>query len=251
MALAGDQVADGHEVVPPCSRLRRQVGSEMHDTHVAGAQGLAPPRDRRRVGERDPRRAKRRLDDGTSALEALGDAEHVAAVHADHERDAAAGAPDRIARRRRIVGVDHVEAAAQRERQRRRGPRAPRGVRARPRRRDERDVGDLEPVELGAQRLAKRGEQRVRVPRAQRGLGRHGSVQDEHLDVGPGALRRERLPVRPDPERRVRGARVVLGDDRDLHGSARYSSTVTASSRVTYARPSRYASASAIAASRG
>jgi hypothetical protein len=42
-------------------------------------------------------------------------------------------------------------------------------------------------------------------------------MEDEHAHVGPCVPGRERLPVRPDAEHGIRGARVVLGDDDDLH----------------------------------
>ena len=44
-----------------------------------------------------------------------------------------------------------------------------------------------------------------------------GPVEHEHADVGAGVARGERLAVRPHAEHRVRGARVVLGDDGHAH----------------------------------
>ena len=78
-------------------------------------------------------------------------------------------------------------------------------------------------------------------------------MQHQHADVGPGVARRERLAVGPDAEHRVGGARVVLGDDGDAHGhsSRQVSSTSAACSLVTYGRPARKRSASAIAAACG
>ena len=84
----------------------------------------------------------------------------------------------------------------------------------------------------------------------QGGAGRHRAVEHEHADVGSRVAGGQRLPVGPDAEHGVRGARVVLRHDRDAH--QRHSpSTAPASARVTYGRPARNAAASATAASRG
>ena len=55
---------------------------------------------------------------------------------------------------------------------------------------------------------------------AQRGAAAARAVQDEHAHVGAGVARGDRLAVRPDAEHRVGGARIELGDDRDLHRTA-------------------------------
>ena len=224
MALAGDEVADRHEVEGG-RRARGEIGTEVDDAHVAGTESAAALGDQGRVRQGQPRRAERGPDRLAAALEPLGHAEHVTAMDADHQRDLA-DTPDRIPRGSGIVRVHEIEATAHRQRERRRGPCAPGGVRARARWRDERNVGDAKPVELGAQRLVKGRGERLHVTRAERGLRRHRPVQDEDLDVRTRVARGERLAVRPDAERRIRPARVVLGDDRDLHGSARYSPTV-------------------------
>ena len=67
------------------------------------------------------------------------------------------------------------------------------------------------------ERLAQRRDQRARLAGAQGRLRGHGAVQDEHAHVGPGVACGERLPVRPDAEHRVGGARVVLGDNGHAH----------------------------------
>ena len=170
---------------------------------------------------------------GGAGARADGDGQHVAAVHGDDRRHAGARAAHRVAGRRRVVGVDEVERElapehAQGERERRRRPRAPRAVAARPRRRDEGHVVDAQPVELGAQRLAQRGDERARVAAAQRRPRRHGPVQHEHPHLRAGVARGERLPVRPDAEHRVGRARVVLGDDGDAHGHRRLGKRIEA-----------------------
>ena len=140
-----------------------------------------------------------------------------------------------VARGGRVVRVDEVERfqRLEHERERRRRPRAPGRVRARPRRRDERRVGHADAVERRAQRLLERRDELAQVARLERRLRRHGPVQHHDLDVRARVPRRERLPVRPHPERRVRGARVVLRDDHDPH-TRRYSATVSpACVRVT------------------
>jgi hypothetical protein len=203
----------------------RQVGAEVDDAHVAGTQLRRALRDAAGVGEHDAGVRQAGAHRRGARARALGDREDVAAVHGDDRRHAGAGAPDRVARRGGVVGVDEVERelapqAPQRERQRRRRPCAPGAVAARARRRDERDVADQQPVQLRAQRLAQRGGDRARLAAAERGLRRDGAVEHEHPDVRAGVASRERLAVRPDAEHRVGRARVVLGDDGDAHGHA-------------------------------
>ncbi len=118
------------------------------------------------------------------------------------------------------VGGEVAAQPAQRERQRRRRPRAPVRVRAPARRGEERHVGDVEAVELGAQRLAQRRGQLAGIAAGERRLRRHRPVEDEHADLGARVARGERLAVGPDAEHRIGGARVVLGDDGDLHAAA-------------------------------
>ncbi len=72
-------------------------------------------------------------------------------------------------------------------------------------------------------------------------------MQHEHADVGAGVAGRDRLAVRPDPEHRIGGPRIELGDDGDAHQARR---DQRASARVTYARPARNAVASAMALAR-
>ena len=60
-----------------------------------------------------------------------------------------------------------------------------------------------------------------------------GPVQDEHLDLGAGVARGERLPVRPDPSAGLGGPGVVLGDDE------RPSPARGTSSRVSWASSRR------------
>ena len=98
---------------------------------------------------------------------------------------------------------------------------------------------DLDAVELGVQRLAQRGEQRARAVALQRGPRRDRAVQDEHAHVGAGVARGERLAVRPDAEDGIGRARVVLGDDGDLHRVVSVASVSAASVRVTYGRFAR------------
>ena len=88
------------------------VGAEVHDAHVARAERAAALGDRARVRERQPRRAERALDRRAAAAPVLGDAEHVAAVDADHQRRADPRAADRVAGGRRVVRVDEVEREA-------------------------------------------------------------------------------------------------------------------------------------------
>ena len=122
-------------------------------------------------------------------------------------------------------------------RRRRRRPRAPRAVAARARRRQERDVVDAQAVELGPQRLAQRSEQRARVAGVERRARRHGPVQHQHAHVRARRPRRQRLPVRPDAQHRVGGARVVLGDDGDAHHSCRQAASVVAGLLAVDVRP--------------
>src|SRR5437588_2218471 len=76
-------------------------------------------------------------------------------------------------------------------------------------------------------------------------------MQDEHLHLGARIACRERLPVRPHPEDGVAGARVVLGDDQDLHDQLRCVASVRwASEALIYGRPARNRWASAIASRR-
>ena len=189
------------------------------------------------------------------AGEARRGVEDVAAVDGDDERRAQPGAADRIAGRHGVVRVDEVEGEApaqraQRDRQRRRGPAPPAAVRRRPRRRDERDVGDLDAVERRARRLGQRAGGRARGggrPAARVGPRRQRAVQHEHAHVGAGVARGDRLAVRPEPEHRVRRARIELRDDGDLHPIRR---DQRAWARVTYGRSARNACASATAAAR-
>ena len=118
--------------------------------------------------------------------------------------------PHRIAGGRGVVGVDEVEREAaveppQREREARSRPRAPVLVGPRPRRRDERHVGDRDAVELGVERLAERLEElaRARGRPARRGSARGGAARAR-------ARRRRRRARRAPgdaPTRRARGPR--------------------------------------------
>ena len=74
-------------------------------------------------------------------------------------------------------------------------------------------------------------------------------MQHEHAHVRAGVARRDRLAVRPQPEHRVGGAGIELGDDRDAdrHASRR---DQRACARVMYGRVARKACASATAAAR-
>ena len=145
------------------------------------------------------------------------------------------GAEHRVGGRDGVVGVDEVEgeAAAQHPQghgERRGRPGAPGPVVARPRRGQEGDVADLEPVEGRAPRLGGQAPRLAeRVARRGRARG-DGAVQDQDAHVGPRVARRDRLPVGPDAQHRVVGARVELRDDGDLH---RCSASVRTSSRRT------------------
>jgi hypothetical protein len=65
--------------------------------------------------------------------------------------------------------------------------------------------------------LAEGLEELLGLTLAERRLRRYGAMQDEHAHVRAGVAGGERLPVRPDTEHRVGGARVVLGDDDHAH----------------------------------
>ncbi len=252
VALAGDEVGDGHEqVLVARPGGRREVGPEVHDARPARAEGAAGRLDPRAVGEHEPRRAERPGHRRAAGRVVGRGVEDVAAVDGDDERRGDPGAQHRVARGHRVVGVDEVEREAppqapQRDRERRRRPGAPGPVRPRARGRDEAHVLDLEAVEHRAARLAQeapgRGEKLARRRRERRDR----AVEDEHPHVGAGVARGERLAVGPDAEDGVGGAGVVLRDDRDLH---RCTCTVRTSSRRTYGRSARNARASAIAAS--
>ena len=111
-----------------------------------------------------------------------------------------------------VVRVDEVEAtgSAQRERERRRGPGAPAGVRLRAARRDVADVVDLEAVARLHGRL---GEQAAELAGGGATGRRNDTVEDEDADLDAGVPRGERLPMCPDPEHGIRGAGIELGDD--------------------------------------
>ena len=61
------------------------------------------------------------------------------------------------------------------------------------------------------------GRQR-RQPGARRRQRRDGPAQRQHAHLGAGVACRQRLPVGPDPEHRIRRRRVPLGHDGDSHG---------------------------------
>ncbi len=152
-----------------------------------------------------------------------------------------------------VVRVDELERervpqAPEGAPQRRRRPRAPAPVGAALRRRDVAHVGDGDAVEVEAPRVPRERQRRGRAPQPRRRRRRDDPVQHDDVDVGARRLRRPRLLVRPDAEHRVVGARVELGDDEGLH---RWARSVRTASRVTYGRPSRKPRASAIASSRG
>lgn len=129
-------------------------------------------------------------------------------------------APDGVTGGDRVVGVHDVEREplvepAQRAAERPSGVAAPRAVAAPPGRAVEADVGDRDPVDLGLARLGAHLSQRPQeVPRAG-GARRDRAVQDQHVDLGPGAAGGERLLVGPDPEHGVVGPGVELGDHAD------------------------------------
>ena len=217
----------------PLRGVCRDVGAEVDDAHVLRAEGAAALGDPLRVGEDELRGPQRALDDRAAIRPLRRHAEHVAAVDADDHR--LAEPSHGVARGGRVVRMDEIERfqRLEHERERRRRPRAPGRVRARPRRRDERRVGHADAVERRAQRLLERRDELAQVARLERRLRRHGPVQHHDLDVRARVPRRERLAVRPHPERRVRDARVVLRDDHDPH-TRRYSATVSpACVRVT------------------
>ena len=204
VALAGDEVADGEDRRQRRlgERRGRDVGAEVHDARVRGAERAGARLDTGRVGEHEPRALQRPPHDRLAAGP-LHDAQDVAAVDRDHQRHARSRVPHRVAGGRRVVGVDEVDVKPpQRERERRRRPRAPVLVGPRARRGDERDVGDRDAVELGPQRLAQRLEQRRGAPSAPPGSAPAGGARAR-------ARRRRRRARRAPggaPTRRARGS---------------------------------------------
>ena len=255
-AAPGDAAASARSTSAWRLRATRWATVTSPVALAAGASGRSVPRCTTRVvaraergGAGSPSRRSWRARAGRRASEAgrrggrappRGTREHVAAVDGDDGRHAGAAraAPRRRPARRsgRARGRTGTRGAAAAARARASAPPT------RPRRRScagaaargtARSVTSI-PSSSAAQRLAQRRGQRAQVARAQRGLRGHRAVQDEHAHVGAGVARRERLPVRPHAQHRVRGARVVLGDDRDPHHSDRCSASVSpACSRVT------------------
>ena len=242
-------------------RPRRSAGRSVPrcTTRVARAPSARARRlDRGRVGEHEPRAGER----AAHRPLAVGRAGRRTSTSPPWTETTygvpGPRAPHRVAARRRVVGVDEVVGELPPQ-----PPQRERAAAAPPTRPSCRRC-----AAAAGRGTARSGPRSRRAPRAaagaagatsaagsrarERGLRRHRAVQDEHAHVGAGVARGERLPVRPDAEHGVGGARVVLRDDRDAHQSARCSASVSpACSRVTYARPSRNASASAIASSRG
>ena len=257
MALAGDEVADSHErgVLGRDDVPVRDVGAEVHDPRALGPHGAAHPLDARAVGQHEARGRERRTDGARPRLRARARVEDVAAVDGDDERRGDPRPPHGLSGGHGVVGVDEVERErapqpAQRDADRRRRVGAPGPVGARPRRRDERDVLDLQAVELRTPGLAQQlacGGRRGTGPLAQRAQRWDRAVQHEHPHVGPCVSGGHRLAMRPDPQHRISRPGIELGDHRDLH---RTGSDHAASARVTYGRSARNARASATGASR-
>ena len=166
VALAGDEVGDGHEQrrsSPPARRAGGQVGPEVHDARPPRAERAARRLDARAVGEHEPRARRTRAAPPRGRPSWSGAVWKTSLPCTETTSGARdPGAQHRVARGHRVVGVDEVEREAppqapQRDRERRRRPRAPGPVRPRARRRDEAHVLDLDPVERRAARLAQRG----------------------------------------------------------------------------------------------
>ena len=231
MALAGDEVADGHEPVRArgAAARSRDVGAEVHDARRARrrARGSASRRSPPSWPARAARRAERRAGPrARPARRARGDEARRRRGRRRPAGTPGARAPHGVAGRARRSGrgrgrTANRGAAAQRERQRRRGPGAPAcrscaAAAARGTGRSRRAMPSSSARSgwrSGA--ISARG-----VAAAQRRARRDRAVQHEHAHVGAGVARGERLAVRPDAEHRVGGARVVLGDDGDAHHAA-------------------------------
>jgi hypothetical protein len=220
VALARHEVGEGHErrVLALARQLGRQVGAEVDHARAAGPGAPGALRRALRVAQHEPRRRE-----GTRDVRRLqGVVEPVAAVGRDDERSPRPRPAHGVPRRDGVVRVHEVEPeapaqAAQVDPERGSGPGAPRPVVAGARRRRERHVVDVEPVEHPAARMAQQRERRagqLAPRRAQRG---DRPVQDDDVHLRPGVPGGERLPVGPDAEDRVVLARVVLRDDADLH----------------------------------
>ena len=260
VALAGDEVADASRASGPWAATMcpfGHVGAEAHDPRALGPHGAAHPLDARAVGQHEPRADESAARTALApAVRARAGVEDVAAVDGDDERRGDPRPPHGLAGGHGVVGVDEVERErapqpAQRDADRRRRVGAPGPVGARPRRRDERDVLDLQAVELRApglaQQLACGGRRGARAPRAacaavgSGGAGRAPARRPLRLwRPSPGDAPRPPAPDRSPGDRTPRPRATLIGPARDQAASA----------RVTYGRSARNARASATGASR-
>ena len=210
VALARDEVPDRDE--RGRLELARPAGGDVRARGARPARRAAPSARQRsatppRVGDHDPGRGQRARD-GREAVAGRPAATPYTSPPCTETTSGTpeAGAQDGVAGGRRVVGVDEVEREAraqrpQRERERRGGVAAPARVRARPRRREERHVGDAQAVDARVQGLAQRAR---RAPpagggaaprrRARAGAGR-----------APARRRRRRAPRAPGGAPRRRG----------------------------------------------
>ena len=171
VALAGDEVADRDERAVVAGRRAAGVARRQRRCR-GGRPGSSRAPERPRSGPRSPpswpARGGRRRAPRRTARSPAGEASRDRSTSPPWT-ETTSGRPrpraaHRVARRRGVVGVDEVEREPPAQRAAARAPAAarptrPSSRRARPRRGEERHVGDLEPVELGVQRLAQRREQ--------------------------------------------------------------------------------------------
>ncbi len=267
VALAGDEVADGHQrgLRVPRDPGGGEVGAEVHHARLPRAVGAGELGDAAAVGEHQAGGAEPARDGLAADGGAGGGVEHVAAMDGDHEGLPEPDAAHRLAGGNRVVSVDQIEAppsmqAPQGDPQRGRGPGAPGGVGAPAGRGDVGDIGDreavVELVHTPAHPLAQHPPERSRTAHQstptgiQGGARRHEAVQDEHVHLCSRGLRGERLAVGPDPQHGIAATGIELRYDGHPHQWRWVRRVVWASRAPRWGRLASRARASATAASR-